>query len=208
MSLSEKEQIDFILPEDHRKGEFVTAAKFLTSRFLQMDAVARTFKQLWRTDDGFRIRNQGNNMALFVFNSLVKVDKILKSQPWCFDKHLIVKQRYENDVPVKDLAFEKVHFLVQVHDIPISFQTRKVAEKLCETVGEIQRSNEAMDDDGGSFFWARVVVDVTSPLCRGRVITLPNGSKHWVKFKYERLPSICYWCGCLDHNDRDCDLWI
>ena len=55
MSLSEKEQIDFLLPEDHRKGEFVTAEKFLTSRFLQMDAVARTFKQLWRTDDGFRI---------------------------------------------------------------------------------------------------------------------------------------------------------
>lgn len=39
-----------------------------------------------------------------------------------------------------------------MHDIPISFQTRKVAEKLCETVGEIQRSNGAMDNDGGSFF--------------------------------------------------------
>ena len=52
MSLSEKEQIEFILPEDHRKGEFIITAKFLTSRFLQMEAVARTFKQLWRTDGG------------------------------------------------------------------------------------------------------------------------------------------------------------
>ena len=68
-------QINFILPEDHRKGEFIIAAKFLTSRFLQMEAVARTFKQLWRTDGGFKIQNQGNNLALFVFSSLVKVDK-------------------------------------------------------------------------------------------------------------------------------------
>ena len=28
---------------------------------------------------------------------------------------------------------------------------------------------------GAVFFWVRVMVDVTSPLCRGRVITLPNG---------------------------------
>uniref|UniRef100_A0A7N2M535 DUF4283 domain-containing protein n=1 Tax=Quercus lobata TaxID=97700 RepID=A0A7N2M535_QUELO len=92
-------------------------------------------------------------------------------------------QHYTDDAPAKDLAFNKVLFWVQVHDIPISFQTRKVAEKLCETVGEIQRSNGATDDDRGNFFWVRVMVDVTSPLCRGWVITLPNGNKHWIKFR-------------------------
>ena len=44
LTLSKKEQVDYILPEDHRKGEFMIAAKFLTSRFLRMEAVARTFK--------------------------------------------------------------------------------------------------------------------------------------------------------------------
>ena len=29
-----------------------------------------------------------------------------------------------------------------------------------------------------------------------------------MSFKYERLPNICYWCGCLNHVDSDCDLWI
>jgi len=28
------------------------------------------------------------------------------------------------------------------------------------------------------------------------------------KFKYERLPSIYYWCGHLDHNNKDYKLWI
>ena len=27
-------------------------------------------------------------------------------------------------------------------------------------------------------------------------------------FKYERLPNICYWCGKMDHSDRDCDIWL
>ena len=31
---------------------------------------------------------------------------------------------------------------------------------------------------------------------------------------YEQLniilvkPSLCYWCGCLTHDDKDCDLWV
>lgn len=52
------------------------------------------------------------------------------------------------------------------------------------------------------------MIDITIPLCRGRVITLPSGEKTWINFKYERLPSLCYWCGRLNHDDRDCDLWM
>lgn len=173
-----------------------------------MEAFAWTFKQLWRTGNGFRVRNQGNNIVLFVFDNLMEVDKILKSQLWSFDKHLILMQCYSNDVPVTELVFEKVPFWVQVHDLPNSFMTRKVVESLCEVVGEVHKTDGVVDEDGGSFFCVRVVVDTTLPLCRGRVITLPNGSKSWVSFKYERLPSICYWCGHLDHDNKDCELWI
>lgn len=97
---------------------------------------------------------------------------------------------------------------MQVHDLSNSFMTRKVVKSLCEVVGKVQKTDGAVDEDGGSFFCVRVVVDINLPACRGRVITLPNGSKSWVKFKYERLPSICYWSGHLDHDDKDCDLWI
>ena len=27
----------------------------------------------------------------------------------------------------------------------------------------------------------------------------------WISFKYERLPNLCYWCGRLTHDDRDCE---
>ena len=137
LTLSKKEKVGYVLPEDHRKGEFIIAAKFLTSRFLQMEVMARTFKQFWRTNKGFRIQNQGNNTVLFFFESLVEVDKILRGQPWSFDKHLIVMQRYSGDVPVQEINFVKTPFQVQVHNIPVSFLTCKVAEKLCEMVGEV-----------------------------------------------------------------------
>ena len=44
--------------------------------------------------------------------------------------------------------------------------------------------------------------------CRGRLISLENGKQTWVSFKYERLPNLCYWCGRLTHNDKDCEIWL
>ena len=73
-------------------------------------------------------------------------------------------------------------------------------------VGEIHKSIGAVNEEGGNFFQVRVVIDITLPLCRGRVITLPSGEKTWINFKYEQLPSLCYWCGQVNHDDKDCDL--
>ena len=54
----------------------------------------------------------------------------------------------------------------------------------------------------------RVVVDVTKPLSRGRMITWDQGREGWVSFMYERLSNICYWCGLLTHDDKECDVWL
>ena len=86
--------------------------------------------------------------------------------------------------------------------------SKKVAESLCDIVGEVRKSPDSTEDDGGNFFRVRVNIDISLPLCRGGVITLENGEKAWVRFQYERLPNFCYWCGRLDHGDKQCNSWI
>jgi len=97
---------------------------------------------------------------------------------------------------------------VQVHDIPYKYMTKHMAECLCDIIGEVKKSSGAVDDDGGQFLRVRVTLYLNLPLCRGRVITLEGGAKSWVSFKYKRLPNLCYWCGRLSHDDKNCDLWI
>ena len=186
----------------------MVAAKFLTSRFLNREAVARTFRQIWRSSNGFKIRHLGDHLAHFVPYNSNDEDKTISNQLWSFDKHLVVLERYESDNPIRELVFTKAAFWVQVHDIPIRYMTRKVAESICETIGEVSRSIGVVDDDGGHFIRVRVIVDISLPLCRERVITLESGEKAWISFKYERLPNVCYWCGCLDHDNKNCNLWI
>ena len=91
-SLSEREGNDLKLQRKKPTEEFSIVAKFLTKRTLNIDAVARTFKPIWRSRNGFNSKNLGEHKLLFSFDNKPDVDRILQQEPWSFDKHLVVLQ--------------------------------------------------------------------------------------------------------------------
>ena len=75
----------------------------------------------------------------------------MASEPWSFDRHLVVLHRLENVVPVQEVAFNMVSLWVQVHDILVSYLNREVAKELCEAIGVVDRNCKDEEVDGGSF---------------------------------------------------------
>ena len=120
----------------------------------------------------------------------------------------MVLTRYDKDTTLKASELKMVPFWIQIYDIPLRLRHKAIAEQICQPLGAILATNELMEYDSGSFIRVRVMLDISQPLCRGRLITLEDGKKHWVSFKYERLPNLCYWCSCLTHGDRDCATWL
>ena len=83
------------------------------------------------------MRRVGDHVLLFVFDHKEEVEKILSNAPWSFDKHLVVIQWYDRGGPIRVISFDKIPVWVQVHDIPVRFLNRKVAEDLCDVVGSV-----------------------------------------------------------------------
>ena len=110
LSLMDREEDNMPLSKKGPKEEFSLVARFLTSRALNINAVARTFSPLWRSQNGFQIRNLGDHKLLFIFDNKPDVERILQNEPWSFDKHLMVLQCYNKDTPVDDLTFNRTSF--------------------------------------------------------------------------------------------------
>ena len=108
-------------------------------------------------------------------------------EPWSFDNHLVLFQRYDDDIPLNNLKFNTATFWVQIHNLPLRYMNHEVAEGIGETLGTVVKLEDKTKMEGGSFMRVRVVIDISKPsLCRCRKIILSEGSVWWVSLKYER----------------------
>ena len=101
LSLHDRERGGVHLAKEKRLSECIIAAKFLTKRALNIEAIIRTFNPLWRSKNGFEVRNT----MLFVFDNKEEVDKIFAGEPWSYDRHIVLIQRYDKKVPIRELNF-------------------------------------------------------------------------------------------------------
>lgn len=84
------------------------AAKFLTKRTLNVEVVTITFSPLWRSVKGFEVWRITNHVLLFTFEKKEEVERIMSNSPWSFDKHLVILQWYDKEVPLRALEFNKI----------------------------------------------------------------------------------------------------
>ena len=172
-SLSESEGQDFVVQEPVTAEEVYIATRFFTDRVLNMGAIARTFKFLWRTQKRFEVRDMGDHRVVFVFTDASDVEKVLMGEPWTFDKHLVTMKRIEKHTDVRALPLESTHFWVQVHDLPIGLNP-SVAKQIVQIVGAVDEDGVELEES--NFQRYRVEVDISKPLYQGRKITPNNGS--------------------------------
>nr|XP_023917378.1 uncharacterized protein At4g02000-like [Quercus suber]POF04428.1 uncharacterized protein CFP56_32041 [Quercus suber] len=185
LSLSTWEGKKVVLSKKNQVKECVIAAKFFTKRALNIEAVARTFRPLWRTKASFHITNVGDNILLFTFDLEVDAVKVLLGEPWSYDRHLVVLQRFEGKKPIKEVVFNSVKFWIQLHDLPYKFMNPETAIEIGESIGEVIIPQDASEMHGGTFMRVRVLVDISRPLCRGRKVNFEEDLEGWVSFQYE-----------------------
>jgi hypothetical protein len=208
-SLTAKEEVRVDLSGEQGATGGVLAAKFCTKRVINIDAVMRMLKPLWRAVCGLKGRNMGDNRVMFLFENTEEMEWVMANVPWSFDKFLILFKRIDDDVSFSNVVFNSCAFWVQIHDLPPRHMTIAVCEKIAGTLGKVEYV-EVLEEGSnrGNFMCARIILNVDQPLCQGQKVWLGGAWDHWVSFKFERLPNFCYWCGPVNHGDRDCVLWL
>ena len=176
----------FTLTEDEEGGANVPnqeavevhrlAGKFFTKRVLNVEAVARSFKPLWKPVGELKICNLGDNVLVFEFDDVMDLERVLEYEPWPYDKSLIAFHQVYDVEEFWHLLYNHVTFWVQLHNIPLKNLIHETGEAIARAIGTvIQVANPEDDDASGVFLRARVAMDISKPLLH--VSKLKSGGK-------------------------------
>ena len=112
LSMTGEEGERVILKKLHfsSSNEHVLAVGFMTKKALNVEAAGRTFKPFWRARNDFKTREAGNHVLLFVFKLETDAERVLATELWFFNKHLVLFQRYDFSISTKNLRFTTMKF--------------------------------------------------------------------------------------------------
>ncbi|XP_075675072.1 uncharacterized protein LOC142644317 [Castanea sativa] len=207
LSLHSTEQKLVNLTPEIESNNKVLVAKLFTKRRVNVEALSRTLRSMWRSIQNFEVRDLGLNTVLILFDNETDPMKILAQGPWSFDKYLIGLYKPKEEESVDDATFTNASFWMQIHGLPLRRMNRANAEAIRTTLGTLEQVDVSSTGEcHGRYIRVRVNIDISKPLCRGRFVNVGDQDPQWISFQYERLPIYCYECGLLNHDERDCQL--
>ena len=87
--------------------------------FLNNNIIITLNKIMWGIT--FRVTKESDHVVLFTFDNQIDLERVLNTEPWSFDKHLMIFHRYDKEVDVIEIDFNMVTFWIQVHNLPVRF---------------------------------------------------------------------------------------
>lgn len=179
--------------------------KILTKRSINLDALRKNLRMLWKPNKGVQISKIEEELYLVEFGDGRDKQKILDMCPWSFKKQLIIMKEFEGELVPKDIVMKWSPFWIQIFNLPLNSRTKETGWTMWSKLGEVLEVE--VSDSGvqwGKCLQVQVSIDIMKKLIHGKKINIEGAENQWVNFKYERLPNFCYRCGMLDHAIKEC----
>ncbi|CAH9112560.1 unnamed protein product [Cuscuta epithymum] len=163
-----------------------------------------TMATVWKRVRGVTINEIGACRYMFQFYSESDMKRVLDEGPWTFDQNLIVLAKLkQGDLPLK-VPLNRADFWLQVHhDVPMGYFSVKNAIKIWNFVGSFIKVDEYnFSLEWNPYMRLRVSIDLNMPLKRKLFLQSNERENFCVKFRYEKLSSLCFACGIIGQSCR------
>ncbi|XP_059446458.1 uncharacterized protein LOC132178004 [Corylus avellana] len=209
ITLTEGERVGVVICEGEiadgrEKGERCLVGRIGGERRVNKEVFRFVLSRIWRLSGSVLFKEVLDNVWVFEFEEISDKRRVLEGRPWSFDRQILVLQEFDGTTPPSQLVFSHSPFCVQVHEMPLLCMNKAVGVKIGESLGSVEDVDVAGDGDGwGRCLRIRVNINLLEPLERGRALQV-GGKSHWVIFKYEKLPMLCFDCGRILHWRQGC----
>ncbi|XP_074352886.1 uncharacterized protein At4g02000-like [Apium graveolens] len=197
------------VPENSVKQDYnrCLVGRFLTNRKVNFMAMQDTLASIWRPVKGvFMEETDQPNIFLFKFFHDLDMQRVLNDGPWTFNQQVLLIKRLNVDEQLKDIKLSELYIWVQIYDVPLGFKSEYVLKSIGNYVGRfLESDSKNFERMGRNYLRIMVAIDVMKPLKSKMRIKKAGDDWMWFQFKYERLPSFCFFCGLIGHTEKFCE---
>ena len=181
--------------------------RFLTTRVFNQRAAKSMLRSVWRLGSDLRIVDVGDDLFQFKFTMESQLKWVRANGPWSLEDHPLVLRRWERGMTATSVRFSSMPMWVQVWGLPFDLLVEEVGRDIGSGLGEVLEVDlKAFSSDQARFIRVRVELPLDKTLRRGGVVVSPEGDKVCIGFKYERLVGLCYQCGRIGHEVKECSV--
>lgn len=186
---------------------FCLVGSFLTNRKINFQAMQDTLSSIWRPVKGVYMEETNiPNLFMFKFFHELDVQRVLNDGPWTFNNQALMVKRLELGERLSDIKLSELYIWVQVYELPVGFNSEFILKSIGNYIGNyIQSDPKNFQSIWRQCLRIKVALNVFKPLKSQMRIKKSGGDWMWIKFKYERLPSFCFYCGIIGHSEKFCE---
>lgn len=180
--------------------------KFLTDSPIDFQAMKHKMASLWKPGRGVYVKALESNRFVFQFYHEVDIRRVIEGSPCTFGRFPLVFERLKEGDDPRSIIINKLDLWVQLHNMSPGFMSLRVVQDVSNYIGSY------VESDANNFIgvWheyprVRVTIPLNRPLKRRMKLKKSEESWCWVNFKYEVVPTFCFICGLMGHNEKFCD---
>lgn len=126
--------------------------------------------------------------------------------PWTFENNVLVLKKWTPYFHPSRDSIDLAPLWIRLPRLPMEYWNKSILISIASKAGKVLRIDEnCLSFDRGLYARACVEVDLTKSLVPGTNVSIEGEANSFFQpFVYEKIPKICFGCGCVGHQLVNC----
>jgi hypothetical protein len=178
--------------------------KIITEKSIHINSIQNGLESIWGSPAGLKIQEIEEGILQFFMDRNYDQERILLGNPWVFRNSWLIVKPWDRQMDPKCIDFNHAPVWVQMWGLPAHCKTKEMGESLGSMMGTVETAELYEYPGKKMIVKVKVAINVYQPIQTGILIGNHRDETHWIDYRYENLPQVCFNCGILGHEEKMC----